>query len=344
MCSRKQKSPYKKLGKVSFGEKNNFGSYTMNKEPQTCGYGRRRKFGGLLGTISKASKLVKKHGNTVTKNIKKGKEAYNKNKEAIKELKQTSKEAYRNITEAVCPDGEKFNMELQKCVSINNPKFGGLLGTLSKASKLVKKHGNTVTKNIKKGKEAYNKNKEAIKELKQTSKEAYRNITEAVCPENQRFDPELKKCVNINSFGYNLGPTNSNFESFYKNGTANSSNYTKSASGCMSNFYNQPVSRFGKKKFIQEANERSRQKGTVGSFKRWCKSQGYPKVTTACINRGKQSKSLKTRRRAVFAQNIRSKKKRYTFGECPCKKQTMARFGKSKNLKSVNSDIAYLRK
>jgi len=188
MCSRKQKNPYKKLGNVSSEKKNNFGSYTMNKEPQSCGYGRRR-----------------------------------------------------------------------------------------------------------------------------------------------------------TRFGYNLGPTDSNLDSFYKNGTANSSNYTKSASGCMSKLYNEPVTRFGKKKFIQEANERSRRKGTVGSFKRWCKRQGYSKVTTACINRGKRSKSLTTRRRAVFAQNIRPKKKSAHFGDCGCKRQSV-QFGKSKNLKSVNSDIVYLRK
>jgi gas vesicle protein len=344
MCGRKQKNPYKKLGKVSSGKKNNFGSYIMNKDLQSCGIGRRR-FGGLLGNITKASKLIKKQGNTLTKNIKKGKEAYNKNKEAINELKNTSKEAYNNIKQAVCPDGQKFDMELQKCVSLNNPRFGGLLGAITKASSLVKKHGNTVTKNIKKGKETYNKNKEAIKELKQTSKEAYNNVKQAVCPDGEKFDMELQKCVNINSFGYNLGPTSSNLDVFYKNGTANSLNYTKSASGCMSNFYNAPVSRFGKKSknFIQEANRRSRRKGTVGSFTRWCKRHGHSKVTTACINKGKKSKSLKTRRRAIFAQNIRSKKKRYTFGESGCKRQPVS-FGKSKKIKSINADIVYLKK
>jgi len=260
MCSRKQKNPYKKLGKVSFGEKNNKDNYQMNKEHQTCGIGRAR-FGGLLGNITKASKLIKQHGDTLTKNIKKGKEVYNKNKEAIKELKNVSKEAYRNVTEAVCPDGQKFDMELQKC-------------------------------------------------------------------------------VNINSFGYNLGATDSNLDLFYKNGTANSSNFTPGASNCLSRFYNAPVSRFGKKSknFIQEANERSRRKGTVGSFTRWCKRQGYDKVTMACIKKGKRSKSLRTRRRAIFAQNIRPKKKS-RFGECGCKQQ-QTQFGRS----SVNADINYLLK
>ena len=66
---------------------------------------------------------------------------------------------------------------------------------------------------------------------------------------------------------------------------------------------------FGKKKsrFIQEANLQSIKKDTVGSFTRWCKHHGYPNVTKGCINLGKKSKNLTTRRRAVFAQNIRPK-------------------------------------
>lgn len=114
----------------------------------------------------------------------------------------------------------------------------------------------------------------------------------------------------------NLGPTTSNLDTFYKNGTANSSGLTKNVSSCLAGNYNLPVTRFGKKrvKFIQEANEQSKRKGTVGSFTRWCKRQGYPKVTTRCIERGKKNKSLKIRRRAIFAQNIRSKKRNYSFG------------------------------
>jgi len=86
---------------------------------------------------------------------------------------------------------------------------------------------------------------------------------------------------------------------------------------------------FGKaSNFIQKANEASRKKGTVGSFTRWCKSKGFPKVTTGCINLGKKSKSLKTCRRAVFAQNIRSKSRNYSFGQT-----------KSYNLKEINKMI-----
>ena len=75
-----------------------------------------------------------------------------------------------------------------------------------------------------------------------------------------------------------------------------------------------------KKNFIQEANRRSVLKGTVGSFGRWCKSQGLAskdgKVTLGCINKGKKSKNLTIRRRANFAKNIKA--------------YTRSRFGKKK--------------
>ena len=136
-------------------------------------------------------------------------------------------------------------------------------------------------------------------------------------------------------FGNNLGPTDSNFDSFYKPGTANSLNLIPSK--CLSGLYNQPsdsLQRFGKKKFIQDAFKSF--KRTKGSFTRWCKSKGYPKVTTACIKRGKHSLSLKIRRKAIFAQNIRSKK-RHSFG----KKKN---YKKKNTLNDVNKDINYLKK
>ena len=67
---------------------------------------------------------------------------------------------------------------------------------------------------------------------------------------------------------------------------------------------------FGKKNktFIQEANKKSRKKGTVGTFGRWCKSHGLAtadgKVTRRCINKAKKSGNTTLIRRAVFAQNI----------------------------------------
>ena len=114
-------------------------------------------------------------------------------------------------------------------------------------------------------------------------------------------------------FGYNLGKTTSNLDSFYKNGTANSIKLTSGIKKCESRVYgNQPLSRFGKKRrFIKEALKSFAKKGTKGSFTRWCKRQGYSKVNIACINRGKKSKSLKIRRKAVFAQNIRPKKNNF---------------------------------
>lgn len=118
--------------------------------------------------------------------------------------------------------------------------------------------------------------------------------------------------------GYNLGPTSSNLDSFYKNGTANSLNYDNSTKKCESANYGMVVTRFGKKSnFIQKANEMSRKKGTVGSFTRWCKRNGYSKVTKSCINKGKKNKSLKIRRRAIFAQHIIKnprKKRKCSFG------------------------------
>jgi hypothetical protein len=74
---------------------------------------------------------------------------------------------------------------------------------------------------------------------------------------------------------------------------------------------NNSSSSFGNKKFIQSALKKMRKKGTLGSFKRWCKRNGLlsadKKVTRKCINAGKKSKNLKIKRRAIFAQNIRRK-------------------------------------
>jgi hypothetical protein len=132
--------------------------------------------------------------------------------------------------------------------------------------------------------------------------------------------------------------TNSNFDSFYKPGTANSIGLREQVRSC-ENLNYKTRTNFGKKKranFIQEANERSRRKGTVGTFTRWCKSHGYPMVNTACIQAGKRSGSVLTRKRAVYAQNIRSKSQTYQFGK---------KIYKTKGtLKSVLNDIKELKK
>jgi hypothetical protein len=84
---------------------------------------------------------------------------------------------------------------------------------------------------------------------------------------------------------------------------------------------------FGKKRWIQQAIKKQKQKGTTGSFKRWCKSKGFgDKVTLKCINEAKQSKNKTIRQKANFAKNIKG----YTT---------------NKNIiKQINNDIKYLSK
>jgi len=147
-------------------------------------------------------------------------------------------------------------------------------------------------------------------------------------------------------FGNNLGPTNSNFDTFYQNGAADSSFLTNKSKSCLGEFYNQPadsLQRFGKKNFIKEAFEASKRKGTTGSFTRWCKRHGYPKVTTKCVKEGKRSKSKLTRKRAVFAENIRSKGRKYQFSSDTKIYQFSSSviFGKMA-LKTINNEIKYL--
>ena len=79
-------------------------------------------------------------------------------------------------------------------------------------------------------------------------------------------------------------------------------------------------SEFGKKRWIGSAFKRFEKSGTKGSFNRWCKNKGYPKVNLACIKEGKQS-NKNIRKKAIFAQNIKVK-----FGE-----------------KQINSDLKYLK-
>jgi bisphosphoglycerate-dependent phosphoglycerate mutase len=58
---------------------------------------------------------------------------------------------------------------------------------------------------------------------------------------------------------------------------------------------------------IAKAFKHFKKTGTAGSFKRWCKRNGYPGVNLKCINKAKKNKSLKIRRKAIFAQNIRNR-------------------------------------
>lgn len=48
-----------------------------------------------------------------------------------------------------------------------------------------------------------------------------------------------------------------------------------------------------------------KRRGTVGSFTRWCKAQGYGGVTAECIAAGKRAKSAAIRKKANFAANVK---------------------------------------
>jgi len=188
-------------------------------------------------------------------------------------------------------------------VNKNTPKTAGEIGK-AKLRKMCKLKRKNPRKKVNLNNFGENKN------------DSNNKMEKGYCGFGNRRCSRVGKCRQCSQFGNNIGPTNSNLDSFYENGTADSSHLTDRIRKCESGFYDDSVlytSRFGKKNnnFIKLANERSKKKGTVGSFTRWCKKRGYPHVTTKCINEGKKSKSLKTRRRAIFAQNIRRK---YSFG------------------------------
>jgi hypothetical protein len=70
--------------------------------------------------------------------------------------------------------------------------------------------------------------------------------------------------------------------------------------------FKKKINAFGKKKrWIQKVTKTFAKKGTKGAFTRWCKRKGYKGVTAGCIKRGKKDRSLRTRRRAIFAENVR---------------------------------------
>jgi hypothetical protein len=106
---------------------------------------------------------------------------------------------------------------------------------------------------------------------------------------------------------------------------------------------------FGKKRsknFIQEANARSRRKGTMGTFGRWCRRNKLDvdgKVSLRCINKAKRSGNTKLIRRAVYAQNIKAyagarKKRSTSFGKR--RKTNRKRHSTKRNL---GSEEKYLR-
>ena len=98
------------------------------------------------------------------------------------------------------------------------------------------------------------------------------------------------------------------------------------------------LSRFGKKQ-LSDVVKSFEKKGTKGSFRRWCKMNGYNSADFLCINKAKKSNNLKIRRKAIFAQNIRPKNKKIKYKKYK-KKKTLKE--NDIHLKAVNNDIKYL--
>ena len=61
-----------------------------------------------------------------------------------------------------------------------------------------------------------------------------------------------------------------------------------------------------KKKFLKKARASMKKRGTVGTFTAWCKRQGFSGVTSACIAKGKKSRSKVTQKRANFAKGMKT--------------------------------------
>ena len=59
------------------------------------------------------------------------------------------------------------------------------------------------------------------------------------------------------------------------------------------------MARKRKKKWMQSAVKKP------GSFRRWCKQQGFSGVTSSCIAKGKRSKNPTTHRRANLAATFK---------------------------------------
>jgi hypothetical protein len=283
MCRKKRKNPRKRI--FQFGEnKNPSKVYEMNKEPQTCGFGKR---GCGKATCKNCFGIRRGPGDTWNQGAK---------REALLSL-----------------HNDRFvidNFYVEKYLKLYIDKYVNktihIKGTPT--SKLYHVVGvDIIDGDLENPTFIYMADsKGTLKNIKA------KNVTDFVgleLPKGKYLSgPEFGR--KRSRFGNNLGPTSSNLDSFYKNGTANSLNLKPE--NCLSSYL--PVTRFGKEKFIQQAVATMKRKGTTGSFTRWCKRHGFPKVTTGCINLGKRDKSLKIRRKAVFAQNIRSKSRKSSFG------------------------------
>ena len=291
MCRKKRKNPRKKI--FQFGEnKNESKDYNMNKEPQTCGFGKCNcgKMGCKSCFGSRRSSRFGLHPQPWDLNSKE------ELRDRFHQLRADKFRYYENIykgTHIHIKGTPKTELHIVRDFRMYEPIGESMFGY-------------------------YDENGE-IKAVMAKDVTGFNELPPP--PQGELFGFGSRR---RSRFGYNLGPTNSNLDTFYKNGKF-SLNLTKSSNSCLSSYYGRPVTRFGKQQFIQEAVSKMKRKGTTGSFTRWCKRHGFPKVTTGCINLGKRNKSLKIRRRAVFAQNIRPKSRKYGFGSILelCRRKTL---------------------
>lgn len=94
------------------------------------------------------------------------------------------------------------------------------------------------------------------------------------------------------------------------------------------------------KKGIQEATNKMKQKGTVGSFREYCGDE----VTMECIEKGLKSKDPKIRKKAQFAKNVMSKLRggeieKYEYGGLFSVGDILDRILRRESAKSVMNDI-----
>ena len=61
------------------------------------------------------------------------------------------------------------------------------------------------------------------------------------------------------------------------------------------------------KQWIQKATAKMSAKGTKGTFREWCKQQGYNGCTKEAIEKGLKSKNPKIRKKAAFAKAVSKK-------------------------------------
>jgi hypothetical protein len=93
-------------------------------------------------------------------------------------------------------------------------------------------------------------------------------------------------------------------------------------------------------KWIQEATNKMKQKGTMGSFREYCGGE----VTMECIEKGLKSKDPKIRKKAQFAKNVMSKLRggeieKYEYGGLFSVGDILDRILRRESTRSVMNDI-----